>query len=136
MERLGEGAFGKVYKARHKRSEDGFLYEILAFECFRSLGASSGEADQVGRQELGLGQEVHRVGGPAAAAASLHRAVEGALEEFPRWELVACFRCNFQARTGRYYIFEYVDSDLFRLVRPMLDFEIDTGSCLSSILSS
>lgn len=87
LERLGEGAFGKVYKARHKKTE-----ELVAVKQIK-LGAKSWD-EACKSTEL-------------AALRQLRHPFIVRLKELLRSQLDGSL----------YYIFEYVDSDLFRLVR-------------------
>jgi len=85
--RLGEGAFGKVYKARHRRNDD-----IVAVKQIK-LGATSWE-EALKSTEL-------------AALKALRHPFIVRLRELIRSQ-----------RDGSlYYIFEFIDSDLCKLVR-------------------
>mmetsp|Transcript_59868 Transcript_59868/g.106454 ORF Transcript_59868/g.106454 Transcript_59868/m.106454 type:complete len:602 (-) Transcript_59868:70-1875(-) len=87
LERLGEGAFGKVYKAKHRKSED-----FVAVKQIK-LGAKSWD-EACKSTEL-------------AALRQLRHPFIVRLRELLRdkWD------------GSLYYIFEYIDSDLCRLVR-------------------
>ncbi|CAE7712951.1 Mak [Symbiodinium sp. CCMP2592] len=87
LERLGEGAFGKVYKARHKKTE-----ELVAVKQIK-LGAKSWD-EACKSTEL-------------AALRQLRHPFIVRLKELLRNQLDGSL----------YYIFEYIDSDLCRLVR-------------------
>ncbi|CAK9017646.1 Serine/threonine-protein kinase MAK (Male germ cell-associated kinase) (Protein kinase RCK) [Durusdinium trenchii] len=87
LDRLGEGAFGKVYKARHKKTE-----ELVAVKQIK-LGAKSWD-EACKSTEL-------------AALRQLRHPFIVRLKELLRNQLDGSL----------YYIFEYVDSDLFRLIR-------------------
>jgi len=87
LERLGEGAFGKVYKAKHKKTE-----ELVAVKQIK-LGAKSWE-EATKSTEL-------------AALRQLRHPFIVRLKELLRNQLDGSL----------YYIFEYIDSDLCRLVR-------------------